>query len=64
MSGYGKGDWSEIWDALFWNFITENKEKIYEIPRMRVIIYNLEKMPDNKIKKYSELAKERIKLLQ
>jgi deoxyribodipyrimidine photolyase-related protein len=64
MSDYGKGYWSEIWDALFWNFITENKEKIYKIPRMRVIIYNLEKMPDEKINKYSQLAKETIKLLQ
>ena len=64
MSDYGKGDWSEIWDDLFWNFIAENKNRINEIPRMRVIIYNLEKMPDDKIKKYSQLAKETIKLLQ
>jgi deoxyribodipyrimidine photolyase-related protein len=57
MSEYGKGDWSSLWDSLFWNYIDENKEKIYEIPRMRVIIYNLDRIPGDKIAEYKNLAK-------
>ena len=57
MSEYGKGDWSSLWDSLFWNFIDENKEKIYEIPRMRVIIYNLDRIPGDKIAEYKNQAK-------
>jgi deoxyribodipyrimidine photolyase-related protein len=52
MSDYGKGNWSSIWDSLFWSFIDDYKEKIEGIPRMRVILYNLEKMSNNKVENY------------
>jgi deoxyribodipyrimidine photolyase-related protein len=56
MSDYKKGYWSDIWDALFWNFINENREKITEIPRMKVILYNYDKISEEKKKKYREKA--------
>ena len=26
MSDYKKGEWCDIWDALYWNFINENRD--------------------------------------
>ena len=30
MSNYKKGEWSQIWDELYENFIKSNKKKLYK----------------------------------
>ena len=25
MSNYSKGEWTQIWDSLYWNFINKNR---------------------------------------
>jgi deoxyribodipyrimidine photolyase-related protein len=56
MSNYPKGKWMEIWDALFWNFIITHREILEIIPRMKMIYYNLDRMPDDKKANHIEKA--------
>ena len=44
MSDYAKGDWCEIWDALYWRFIDREREFFSSNPRMRVMVGQLERM--------------------
>ena len=56
MSDYKKGDWSKIWDALFWNFINNHKDFFRKNPRMRMLVSNFEKMDFEKKKSIIEIA--------
>jgi len=38
MSNYKKGDWSEKWDKLFWDFMEENKEYLSKNPRLKMLL--------------------------
>ncbi|MCY2982537.1 MAG: cryptochrome/photolyase family protein [Planctomycetota bacterium] len=44
MSDYPKGDWCEIWDALYWRFIDREREFFSSNPRMRVMVGQLDRM--------------------
>jgi deoxyribodipyrimidine photolyase-related protein len=43
MSDYQRGGWADTWDELFWGFVEKNVETLREIPRMGLILYNLER---------------------
>ncbi|MDC0047104.1 cryptochrome/photolyase family protein, partial [Chloroflexi bacterium] len=49
MSNYKKGEWSDIWDALFWNFINKHKDKIKLNPRMGMMVRLLDKKSSEEI---------------
>ncbi len=57
MSDYHKGEWSIVWDSLFWSFIQENKNKIAKIPRMKVILHNLKRKTQEEIGDYIKVTK-------
>ena len=38
MSNYKKGEWSVVWDALYWNFINKNREFFKKNPRMSMMV--------------------------
>ena len=38
MSNYKKGEWSETWDDLYWNFINKNREFFKKNPRMSMMV--------------------------
>jgi deoxyribodipyrimidine photolyase-related protein len=44
MSDHAKGDWCEIWDALYWRFIDREREFFSVNPRMRVMVGQLDRM--------------------
>ncbi len=44
MSDYAKGDWCEVWDALYWRFVDREREFFAANPRMRVMVGQLERM--------------------
>ena len=44
MSDYKKGDWSDIWDGLFWSFMDKQREFFKKNPRMRMLISSFDKM--------------------
>lgn len=43
MSDYKKGDWSEIWDGLFWRFISKYRSLFEANPRTMVLLSLLNK---------------------
>jgi deoxyribodipyrimidine photolyase-related protein len=44
MSDYGKGDWCEVADGLYWRFVDRNRSFFESNPRMSVMTKNLDKM--------------------
>lgn len=44
MSDYKKGDWSPIWDALYWRFIDRHRDFFSSNPRMSVMVSQLNRM--------------------
>ncbi len=64
MSDYKKDAWSDVWDALFWNFVHKHKAYLKENARMNFIVAQAEKMSQEKIYNYAKSAKEFYKSLQ
>ena len=63
MSNYKKEDWCEIWDSLFWQFISKHQEKLKINQRMSFMtsLYSKKSESDKeKIIKISEDFKEKI----
>ncbi len=58
MSDYKSGDWSEIWDSLFWTFIDDYKYIFKNQYRLSMILRNLEKMDVNKKINHRRVATE------
>jgi deoxyribodipyrimidine photolyase-related protein len=52
MSNYKKGEWSEIWDSLYWRFLYNHKEKLTDNPRMSMMLRTLEKIDIKKIESF------------
>jgi deoxyribodipyrimidine photolyase-related protein len=44
MSNYPKGPWSEVWDALFWNFIDKHRDFFLQNPRLSMMVRTWDKM--------------------
>lgn len=48
MSNYPKGDWQNVWDALFWNFIGEHEDFFAKNHRTGFILANYRKQSPEK----------------
>lgn len=63
MSNYKKGNWSKIWDSLYWQFIANHESKLVSNPRMSLMV-NIYRKKTNQdkmdIKCISESFKEKI----
>ena len=58
-SDYEKGEWEDIWNALYWNFIGEHLEKMRKMGRFGPIqAKNWERKKDKEKDKYRGIAKE------
>jgi len=58
-SNYPKGEWEEIWDALYWNFIGENLEKMRKMGRFGPIqAKNYENKSNEEKKKFKKIAED------
>jgi len=44
MSNYKKGQWSDIVDGLYWNFINTNSEVLSRNPRMGMVMMSYRKL--------------------
>ena len=51
MSDYKKGEWSDIWDGLFWSFMDKQRDFFKKNPRMRMLISSFDKMDSVKKEK-------------
>jgi deoxyribodipyrimidine photolyase-related protein len=58
MSDFKKGDWSPIFDALFWNFVGKHFDKLQNEGRLGFIGVQYNKMPETKKQNYTKIAKE------
>ena len=56
MSHYNKGEWSKVWDGLYWRFISKNRDKFSDNPRMSLMLSILDRMNKDKLKKHKEIA--------
>ena len=49
MSNYKKGDWCDVVDGLYWQFIENNRSFFSKNPRLSLMTRSLEKIaPDRK----------------
>lgn len=48
MSDYKKDDWCEVWDGLFWRFISKNKSFFSKNHRMNMMVKTFEKFDKTK----------------
>ncbi|MCL4136381.1 UNVERIFIED_CONTAM: hypothetical protein GTU68_029387 [Idotea baltica] len=48
MSRFKKGDWSSIWDSLYWNFIEEFRPTFEQNPRAKMLTGHLDRMSKEK----------------
>lgn len=56
MSDYQKGDWSLVWDGLFWNFIDTHKKRLEQFERMSFMIAQVKKMDSKKLTTHKKIA--------
>ncbi|WP_420575311.1 cryptochrome/photolyase family protein [Ekhidna sp.] len=56
MSDYGKGDWEDIVNGLYWRFIEENMETFANNQRMSMMVATLKKMNEEKKEKIFKAA--------
>ena len=48
MSNYPKGEWEQIWDGMFWNFIANRQDFFRTNPRTSMLVYSFDKMSEEK----------------
>lgn len=58
MSDFKKGEWSSILDALFWNFVGQNFDKLQKEGRLGFIGVQYNKMPEAKKQNYTKISKD------
>ena len=58
MSNYKKGDWCEIWDALFWHFMNTHRDFFLSNPRLGMLIKTYDKMSTYKKESIEKLIAE------
>lgn len=54
MSNFKKGEWSPVWDALFWRFMLKNEKLISRNPRLAVLKRNMKNK--KKMQEHEETA--------
>jgi len=64
MSDYSDGDWTKKWDALFWNFVNDNRIFFETNPRLGMMLRTLDKMTDDKKTEHFTIARQTIKDLK
>ena len=57
MSDYKKGEWCQTWDALYWNFINQNRNFFRKNPRTSMMINMYDKKSNEMKSSYIELER-------
>ena len=58
MSDYKKGNWCNIWDALYWNFINDNRDFFRKNPRTSMMINMYDKKSEEVKTNYIKIEKD------
>ena len=48
MSDYTKGEWQEVWDALFWRFLDKQRVFFLKNPRLSMLVRTFDKWDESK----------------
>ncbi|RYY59784.1 MAG: cryptochrome/photolyase family protein [Chitinophagaceae bacterium] len=56
MGNWEKGKWQEIWDGLFWRFLSVHRDFFESNPRLGMLLKNLDKMDRQKRKSHLRIA--------
>jgi len=56
MSDYPKGEWQEIWDALFWRFLDKQRVFFLKNPRLSMLVRTFDKWEESKKLRIHEIA--------
>ena len=56
MGHYKKGEWCDIWDGLYWQFIEKHQDFFKKNYRMSMMVKMLEKMDSEKRKRLWQAA--------
>lgn len=56
MGDWSKGDWQQIWDALFWRFMHVHRNFFLQNPRLGMLVKTFDKMPADKQQKHLDRA--------
>lgn len=56
MSHYKKGEWSEVWDALYWRWVLKHSPALVQNPRWAMMCRQADKMPKEKKQRYLNTA--------
>ena len=56
MSDYKNGEWTEIWDGLFWKFIKDYQNFFRNQYRLSMMARNLDKMDPLKLERHNQIA--------
>lgn len=56
MSDYPKGEWCEVWDALYWRFIYTHRKSFAKNIRMSMMVSLVNKMDQKKLEKHIRTA--------
>ena len=63
MSDFPKGDWTAIWDGLFWRFMHVHRDFFLKNPRLGMLINTFDKMPKEKQQNHLQAANKFLKSL-
>lgn len=58
MSNYGKADWNETWDALFWRFMHVHRDFFEGNPRLNMLLRNLDRMNQETLSRHLKKAEQ------
>ena len=58
MSHYAKGEWSEIWDGLYWRWIFKHQAALAQNPRWAMMCRQADKMDQHKKQQHLQIAEQ------
>ncbi|MEH0157025.1 cryptochrome/photolyase family protein [Limibacter armeniacum] len=61
MSDYSRGEWCDVWDALYWRYIHKHRRSFERNPRMTMIVSLLDKMEKAKLDAHLATAEKYLK---
>ena len=56
MSNFKRGPWCSVWDGLFWRFIVKHRKVFEANPRLSVMVRNLDRLGEAKLRQHVETA--------
>jgi deoxyribodipyrimidine photolyase-related protein len=58
MSDFSEGEWCRIWDGLYWRFIHNHRDFFKKNPRMKVMINQIDRMGQKRMKEHVAIAED------